>query len=216
MTTESRITNAWWVAALASIASVAAIGWAFGLLIGTSAVPMASTAAPLVFGLLAVVGVGAASSTLWWRAGKEVNDWDRVVVALAVITFCVVCLLGIRQGGTVHRYRTVGAILKEAGVWGKLPPDAYAQIEVFSAVAIQNGLPPINHDNLIRCYIAPTVCNPDLKPGEWKQKIDDLIDNIAPAEEKKKPAAVLSAKLPQTHEYTSGPRWSPFEQRLGD
>lgn len=61
------------------------IGYDFGLLVGASASPIAATAAPLVFGLLAAIGIGAAVKTDWTSG---VAFASAAVVSFSVWMFC--------------------------------------------------------------------------------------------------------------------------------
>ncbi len=88
------------------------IGYLFGLLIGLSLSPVGAIVAPLIFGLLAVLGVAA--GTRRWKRLDATTLFRLAIVAAGVLTFCQWCNYGLRKGTQVRmKYESEQGIIKK-------------------------------------------------------------------------------------------------------
>lgn len=125
------------------------VGFQLGWLMGASQSPIAQAIAPSIFGLLAVLGVGAKLSsalskehdnlTGWREKRREV--WRAILAAAIVIVFCAYLPNGIASGASSRSmpYSDVAELIGES--WETAGDETAAEICSFTAKAHAAGIP---------------------------------------------------------------------------
>lgn len=152
------------------------VGFMFGWLVGASLSPIASTVAPLVFGLLAVIGVGLGAK----KSGPKLSNlWHTFFVAFGVVIFCITARTGLQYGvrDRVDPFITFETALgTEAwnGVDGNVAHELYRLRWIIREKRL--------HREEFRLYVAdvisPIVESPDISNDEKRLIIEQLVSSI--------------------------------------
>ena len=99
-----------------------------GWLTGASKSPVVPIIAPLVFGLLAVLG---ASASLRRKFDKRAAIWRGLFVAFMVLVFCYCCYYGVRRGNIsrVGPYKSMKTLVGDA--WETIDDDTASEVYQF-------------------------------------------------------------------------------------
>jgi hypothetical protein len=149
------------------------VGYLFGMIVGSSLSPIGATVAPLVFGLLAIIGFGGAIA-----ATPDAWTISRVTVfaltAAAVIMFCNECHRGINDG--IERrdgnYPPMNALLTTSD------PVARGQLYELRWRMKRAGIGRQDFTPFIAEAVEPLLNNSCLSPEEKRAKIADLTDAL--------------------------------------
>lgn len=166
---------AWVVSALAA----SSVGAMFGFLLGSAAVSVASAAMPLIFSLLAILGIAAGAPSLFKNLGLcQPSHWDRICVALCVCVFVVSCWFGYQRGGLVKTYVSAEKELHQLGVWEEVSPEVFSEVLLLSGEIQRRELPRAWHWSLIHYSVAPALITDDLTDEERIEFIRSLRERL--------------------------------------
>jgi hypothetical protein len=154
---------------MVSIAAVSHVGYLLGWLTGASKSPVVPVVAPLVFGLLAVLGVSAVrakklkkKTAIRIDAPNHGRDhsavWRGVFIAILTLAFCSSCLYGVTKGSfeRMGQYRKMSFLLGEAA-WDQADDDTIAELYKFRVQAKRNELSPADFEPIIRDLVKPIL-----------------------------------------------------------
>src|SRR5262249_17017223 len=118
------------------------VGYLLGWLTGASQSPVAPAIAPLVFGLLAALGIGISLKELHDRG----SIWHACLVAIMVCAFVYGCQMGVTEGAWIRSepYSSFDALLSEN--WRKLDDETIASLHHFRLVARMQKMPAVDFD----------------------------------------------------------------------
>jgi hypothetical protein len=174
-----------WILALilfgASIVAAYWVGFLLGWLTGASLSPVVSSVAPLVFGLLAVIGV---SASVRGNFTHRIEISRGIFLALMVSTFCYACFTGVTWGNRsrMDPYPPLDVLIGES--WQNVDDETAARLHAFRWKAQRAQIPHQEFEEFIVGVIKPIIDRK--KPDEAK--------NIAAALQEMN--AVLTSKNP--------------------
>lgn len=139
---------------VASVIAVASIAYIVGWLTGASMTPVVAIVIPLVFGLLAAIGVGIGAPRPF---SDKTSIWQSVFVALLVIVFCHLYFYGVTLGSFQRssQYNRMSNLLGET--WDNADDDTVALLYRFRLKARQAKLSPADFQPIIRDVIRPIL-----------------------------------------------------------
>jgi hypothetical protein len=161
--------------AVASTLATSKVGFLLGWLIGASRSPLAVGIAPLIFGLLAVLGVRAGLKNEFATLGAI---WRALFVALLITVFCYYCSNGILWGNIsrLEPYHDMAALFGEE-TWATATPEQAAMLNRFRWKARQAGIAHEEYESFMLDAIRPI-----LRAGgaDADQRIDAAIRAMEP------------------------------------
>jgi hypothetical protein len=160
---------------VASVIAAAWIGYVVGWLIGASRSPIAHSIAPLVFGLLAAIGVGVGlRTTLQTRLAM----WRGTLVAALAAIFCYFCYIGVTWGNQsrIGPYKAMGTLLGDA--WSSVDPDTAAALYKFRLQAKGAGVPFDDFESIMVDVIRPII---EAGHEDELARVQKSLDAIEPA-----------------------------------
>jgi hypothetical protein len=146
------------VAVLLSAVAVDLVAYLLGWLTGVSKSPIVAAIAPLIFGLLALVGLGVG----WTYSNRRWADWLRTsVTAVLVIVFCIAFNKGVSEGSydRVDAYQNFSTIVTASGT--TLKPETYAAFHRFRLQARQADVPSGDFKAVVRDVFVPILTQED-------------------------------------------------------
>jgi hypothetical protein len=146
------------VAVLLSALAVDLVAYLLGWLTGVSKSPIVAAIAPLIFGLLALVGLGVG----WTYSSRRWADWLRTsVTAVLVIVFCIAFNKGVSEGSydRVDAYQNFSTIVTASGT--TLKPETYAAFHRFRLQARQADVPSGDFKAVVRDVFVPILTQED-------------------------------------------------------
>jgi hypothetical protein len=149
--------------------------------------------APLVFGLLAVLGVGAARKSYKKRnnsrnaegQSKELSPqaqqnviWRGIFVAILIFTFCRECYYGVTLGSfeRTAQYRMMPKLLGDA--WAKADGESIAELYKFRLQASRAEMSYPDFEAIVRDLVKPIL---DDDQEDKTARIHEVLKIIEPA-----------------------------------
>jgi hypothetical protein len=175
---------AYWlsVAALvvASMIAVAYLARVLGWLTGASLTPVVAIVIPLVFGLLATVGVGVGLPRPF---GRIASIWQTVFVAFLVAVFCRVYFSSVTLGSFERsaRYRSMASLLGEA--WSSTDDETLASLYRLRVKARRANLAPADFEPIIRDVIRPILEDEEPNKIERIEQVLATIESALPPQQ---------------------------------
>jgi hypothetical protein len=148
----------------------------FGWLVGASDSPIVSTAAPLVFGLLAILGITAgAYLPIRRKRGLWRNSCRLFCTAFGVGVFCYWCWNGIQDGmySRAQYYESMADLVGPE--WGSSNASTTSLLYEFRWRAKRAGVAPLEFNKFITGVISPILKgNSEHKQRDIEQAIETV------------------------------------------
>lgn len=155
--------------AVASAGAAAWIGFLIGWLTGASRSPVVHAVAPLVFGLLAAIGVG---TTLHRQLRSRRAVCRAVFIALLAWVFCYCCFFGVKRGNIsrIGPYSSFSTLLD--GSWTKANGTTKAILYRFRQQAITTNVLYSDFEPIIQDVVKPLL---DDQTNQSQRVLDALM-----------------------------------------
>jgi uncharacterized membrane protein len=163
----------------ASLEAAKQVGYLFGWIVGASKSPIAPAVAPLVFGLLALIGAHAALSR---TAKRRSSLYQTAFAAVIVSVFCFWCYRGIQWGGfaRIPPYKTLRAMLGTDNETLSLDPEISAELYAFQLRARAAGVSFEDFEPFVLGVIKPIVHDDEPNKLERLQRVISTMDSAIP------------------------------------
>lgn len=160
------------ILAATSLYAAGWVGYLLGWLTGASRSPVAPLVAPLVFGLLAILGIKESARHRYVRPAAV---WRGIFVAAMVIVFCFACSNGVRWGNLsrVGPYKPMSLLLGDT--WEKVDAETAAELYRFRFLARQKEVSFEEFEGFVTNVVLPILEDdqPD-KPARIKKALAEV------------------------------------------